>query len=55
MKDLIGEMTDRGIRHVYGNGGIRKVQALALCMRKGRVENVVGFGFDYHHFHEHCF
>lgn len=29
------------IRHVYGNGGIRKVRALALCMHKGRLEEIV--------------
>ena len=31
-------MTNAGIRHVYGNGGIQKVQAFALCMRKVRLE-----------------
>ena len=28
------------IRPVYGNGGIRKVQVLALCMHKGRPDRL---------------
>lgn len=27
-----------GFRHVYGNGGLRKAQALALCMPKRKFE-----------------
>lgn len=29
---------NRLIRHVYGSGGLRKVQALALCIHKMRLE-----------------
>lgn len=30
--------TNGRIRHVYGNGGIRKAPARALCIHKGRLE-----------------
>ena len=33
-----GERTNWGIRHVYDNGGIRKVQVLALCIHKEILE-----------------
>ena len=32
------EMADSEVRHVYGNGGLRKAQALALCIQKGKLE-----------------
>lgn len=37
-----GEGPDEKTRHVYGNGGLRKVQALALCIHKGRVRYGLG-------------
>ena len=36
------EGTDNRIRHVYGNGGLRKALVLALCIHKGRLEMWVG-------------
>lgn len=39
-------------RHVYGNGGIRKVRAFAPCMRKGSLEPNCRYGshYDYYYF-----
>ena len=37
------EGTNGRVRHVYGNGGLRKVQALALYIHKLRLEIYFGF------------
>ena len=37
------EGANGGLRHVYGNGGLRKVQALALYIHKLRLETYAGF------------
>lgn len=34
---------NRGFRHVYGNGGLQKVQALVLYIHKLRLETYAGF------------
>ena len=45
-------MADSEVRLVYGNGGLRKALALALCIQKGKLEMMMmmidwDFGLDH--------
>ena len=41
MSVVMVEMANGELRHAYGNGGLRKAQALALCIQKGKLETMM--------------